>query len=458
MSSHPPVPTVDVGPALTDAAADLRIAAAKVLRANDRGALTVAAPALYPHQWSWDAAFICVGLAHLSVRRACVELDSLLAGQWRNGMIPHIVFSDDPEAPYFPGPEWWRAHELAAAAPRSPRTSGICQPPMHAIGLAHIVSVARQRGGEDRRIAEDFVRRRWQDLYRWHSWLVSARRDPDTGLLTIVHNWESGLDNSPRWDGPLAAVPIGPVPPYRRRDIGVVGDETQRPTDGEYDRYLTLVEQLKHVGYDDAEVARTASFRVGDVFLTAIFAVACEVLASLAPHPEVNKEVATLARWAEESRAAVIGTVDSVRGLARDWDARARCWIASDTIAGFAPLVCGGLTTAAEQQMLARFDGPDWCGHPQLRVPAPPSTSLSAPVLDRRRYWRGPVWPVMVWLFGWALRRRGFTERADALRQAGLQLVSDRRFAEYYEPVTGEPLGSADQSWTAAVALDWLVG
>jgi len=29
-------------------------------------------------------------------------------------------------------------------------------------------------------------------------------------------------------------------------------------------------------------------------------------------------------------------------------------------------------------------------------------------------------------------------------------------FAEYFEPFSGEPLGSLDQSWTAAVALDWL--
>jgi glucosylglycerate hydrolase len=32
----------------------------------------------------------------------------------------------------------------------------------------------------------------------------------------------------------------------------------------------------------------------------------------------------------------------------------------------------------------------------------------------------------------------------------------DGCFGEYYEPFTGEALGSDDQSWTAAVALDWL--
>ena len=54
--------------------------AAYVIRSNDRGTMTAAAPLLYPHMWSWDAAFIAIGLATLSIPRAVVELDTLLAG------------------------------------------------------------------------------------------------------------------------------------------------------------------------------------------------------------------------------------------------------------------------------------------------------------------------------------------------------------------------------------------
>ncbi|MBA3472306.1 MAG: hypothetical protein H0T57_03610 [Rubrobacter sp.] len=39
--------------------------AGAVLRKNDMGGWTKAAPELYPHQWSWDSAFIALGLAHL---------------------------------------------------------------------------------------------------------------------------------------------------------------------------------------------------------------------------------------------------------------------------------------------------------------------------------------------------------------------------------------------------------
>jgi hypothetical protein len=42
------------------------------------------------------------------------------------------------------------------------------------------------------------------------------------------------------------------------------------------------------------------------------------------------------------------------------------------------------------------------------------------------------------------------------LKREGLRQVSDGTFAEYYEPFTGEPLGSMQQSWTAAAVLDWL--
>ncbi len=43
------------------------------------------------------------------------------------------------------------------------------------------------------------------------------------------------------------------------------------------------------------------------------------------------------------------------------------------------------------------------------------------------------------------------------LRLVSLEQLSVGSFAEYFDPFTDEPLGSDDQPWTAAVALDWLV-
>jgi len=48
------------------------------------------------------------------------------------------------------------------------------------------------------------------------------------------------------------------------------------------------------------------------------------------------------------------------------------------------------------------------------------------------------------------LRPRGRTPRASLG-----QIAAAGKFAEYFEPFTGKPLGSLHQSWTAAIALDW---
>jgi hypothetical protein len=62
----------------------------------------------------------------------------------------------------------------------------------------------------------------------------------------------------------------------------------------------------------------------------------------------------------------------------------------------------------------------------------------------------------MNWLFWWSLRRAGEPGRAARLKRAALDQIGTVGFAEYCEPFTGEQLGSTDQSWTAAVTLDWL--
>src|SRR4028118_668341 len=117
---HPPSPGFrDVNPL-----------AAGVLRRNGVKSWTKPAPSLYPHQWSWDSAFIALGLAHVDNRRATEELEALFSAQWKTGKVPHIVF--DPEAPpksYFPDAERWNSNGLSEHAPTGPRTSGPRQPP-----------------------------------------------------------------------------------------------------------------------------------------------------------------------------------------------------------------------------------------------------------------------------------------------------------------------------------------
>ena len=120
-------------------------------------------------------------------------------------MIPHIVFANGVDG-YFPGPARWATSALAANAPRNRHTSGITQPPVHAIAVQRILDHARTRGRSTRAVAEAFLDRRWADLVRWHRWLAEARDPNEHGRVTLYHGWESGMDNSPRWDAAYANV------------------------------------------------------------------------------------------------------------------------------------------------------------------------------------------------------------------------------------------------------------
>lgn len=435
--------------------AALAARAADVLHGNDLGSMTAASSRLYPHMWSWDAAFIAIGLASLSVERAIVELDTLLSAQWATGMIPHIVYADRA-ARYFPGPDRWACAELAAAAPVGRQTSGIIQPPVHAIAVQRILDRARQGSRDDRASAEAFVERRWKDLMRWHRWLAETRDPGGCGRVTLYHGWESGMDNSPRWDSAYANVIAGPMPYVQRSDIGIV-EAGQRPSDAEYNRYLWLLEEMKSVHYDDTRLPHAMSFQVQDAFVTAVFALACQVLAGIGTDlKRPATDIADLNSWSRRFSGGVSSMADEHSGAARDFDVVAGSWIVTATAAEFAPLLCGGLSAEREQALLARLDGPEFRGNPRLKFALIPSTSLLSVDFRPREYWRGPVWPVLNWLFCWALAHRGWSERAEELRREGLRQAGEGMFAEYYEPFTGEPLGSPRQSWTAAVVLDWL--
>lgn len=80
-------------------------AAQHVLDTNRIGSSTVPSRSLYPHQWSWDSAFIAVGRSWYDEPRARLELVTLFDAQWANGMVPHIVFNPAvPDGEHFPGP------------------------------------------------------------------------------------------------------------------------------------------------------------------------------------------------------------------------------------------------------------------------------------------------------------------------------------------------------------------
>lgn len=423
-----------------------------VLRLNDLGGWTKPAPRLYPHQWSWDSAFIAIGLAHVDPDRALKELESLFGAQWTDGRVPHIVFNPKGHD-YFPGPERWATAEATVAAPKLPRTSGIVQPPVHAIAALRVVQAV---GGQD---LLPRMRQLYPKLLAWHRYLATNRDPEGSGLITVVHPWESGTDNSPRWDIPLQAVAVGDLAPYQRHDLKHVADASERPTQAEYDRYLWLVQLLIEAGYDDRRALPAHPFQVKDTLMTAIFALANDALAKVAALLGVPAgERDQILNWRDRACQGVLAAWDEETGLTLDRNVLTGQLIPVQTCAGLSPVVLPTAPRGTLDRTVSTLFGPSFAGAAGLAEPVVLSTAPGSPGFRPRTYWRGPSWPIVNWLFWYGLRRHGYTAEAANLRAANLRLLQreDARFGEYFDPFTAEPLGSLDQSWTAAVALDWL--
>ena len=83
---------------------------------------------LYPAQWNWDSAFIALGYSYFNLDYSFKEIETLISGQWDDGMIPHILFHIK-DLNYTPNYKAWDCGKKISS-------SGITQPPI--LSLIHI--------------------------------------------------------------------------------------------------------------------------------------------------------------------------------------------------------------------------------------------------------------------------------------------------------------------------------
>ena len=424
----------------------LHVRAAQVLEGNWTGISTVPSHGLYPHQWSWDSAFIAIGLRHLSPLRAQTELETLLAAQWEDGRIPHIVFNPSvPLDAYFPSPDFWRSSTAgrAAGAPRTVQTSGIVQPPVHALAawLVHCADPGLST-------ARGFLTRMYPRLAAWHRYLLHRRDLGGGGLASVVHPWEQGMDNSPCWDAPLARITPAPARSFRRADLDH-GAAEDRPTDLDYGRYVRLATDYRDRGYAD----RGAEFAVEDPSFNALLIASEHALARIA-HELGATGTARHAR-AERLTSAMLDRLwDPSEEMFFCRDVRGGQLIRERSVSGLVPLLLPTLPRESAAALVRTACGPHFGLGGTTRLA--PSYDLLGEAFDPHRYWRGPAWFNTSWLLERGLRTHGEQTRADALREAVLDIAGTSGFAEYVDPFTGEACGARGFSWTAALALDLL--
>jgi hypothetical protein len=409
----------------------LQSTAIDILKINDRGNYTVPTKGLYPFQWNWDSCLTALGQRHFDPDRALTEIETLFAHQWPCGMVPHIIFHELDDG-YFPGPDVWECR-------RPVPTSGITQPPVAGFALARLLESAPELAARARPLIAQIT--------AWHRWFHATRDPAGTGLVALIHPWESGRDNSVDWDIPFQRVPTDGIAPYTRRDTQHA-DPAHRPTKEQYDRYIWLVERFRGLGWQTDRLHDASPFQVVDPGFNAILIRSCLDLGALA---ERMGESAL----AQENRAMA---ERGLSALSRLWSEAYGQYLCLDRVTGrlIDSPSSGGLLAAfapIPPEHAARIAA-TIAGHDtRFRVASHAPGTIG---FDAKRYWRGPVWLVVNYMIADGLARAGETGAAAAITRSSLDLIHNNGFAEYYDPHTGEGLGGTQFTWTAAMALEFL--
>lgn len=417
-----------------------------VLAGNDLGHSTKPAPGLYPHQWNWDSCFIAIGISHYDTARAIQEIRSLLKGQWRNGLIPQIIFNPNATG-YFPGPDVWQC-ERSPDAPAGISTSGITQPPVLASAALRIWQNAR-----DKNAARQFLADAYPRILAYHRFLYGERNPDGTGLVVVVHPWESGLDNTPPYLDAGSRVHLTYQPQYTRLDTLHV-DAKNRPTNKDYDLFVYLLEQMRAVNWDQKRYLESAPLQVEDVLFNSILCRANTDLAKIAE--VVGDDPAEPRGWHELTRAAINHKLwDQAAGTYYSYDRVAGELLQDDTIACFHTLY-GRVAPPDRAERLvherllnrARF-------RPEGGYPLP-STPLDSPWFNPENYWLGPTWINTNWMILQGLEQYDRADLSTELKRKTLEVIQRSGYREYFNPMTGEGYGTNNFSWTAALTIDLL--
>jgi len=416
----------------------------------------------YVHQWLWDSAGIAMGQVHINEEAAFHELLSLIAGQWNNGLIPHIIYNPG-ESRYYPPADQWQTTRFTRDGIK---TSGITDPPLLAIAAAYLCDHA-----SDEQKKRDFINTLLPAIMAYHDHLKRYRDPEDCGLLTIVHPWESGTDDSPRWDSVLSRIDLNNIPTdlkanvdLNRKDIRYQNSE-ERPTEADYYRFIYLIELFKDLAWDYTKILQETPFAVKDILFNSIWARANEALASLL-HTYGNQEEAnTYQRWAEQTQKALTNTWSEEYNQYCDIDVTQgrHQAIVAPTNAIFMPFYAGAVTDAQLDILLKRLSNTD-----EFSTEYPvPSTAIHSRYFDKERYWRGPTWPITNFFIIEGLKRykarhQDVDQLANFFMQKTVQMIRENGFWEYFDPLddgtenNAKGMGFSSFSWTAAILIQLL--
>jgi hypothetical protein len=300
-----------------------------------------------------------------------------------------------------------RYHQPTYSRGPLPAVSSYTQPPVYAHALALADRAGLRPDAGLLAAAERGLEALWSE------------RQTSSGLLAIYHPWESGTDDSPRFDSWIGS--------------------------SSYDRSRWRA--------SDQELVRTTVFGAyGEAVGNEEFAVAPASFNAIAAHAAASLgQLLGRRRWtgrATQLAEALDARWDDGEGLWSDLPLTgggASC--AFPTLDGVLPALCSNDKVKCASALEQLID--------QNRFGAPYGPAYVArthPVYDPDEYWRGASWPQLNYLLIVAARRCGRNDIADQLAAALRRGCASSEFAEYWNPESGEGRGARPQTWAAVVA------
>ena len=411
-------------------------AAKKTLLNNRRSNYTLPSNTkLYPAQWNWDSAFIALGYSNFDLDYSFKEIETLISGQWEDGMIPHILFHIK-DLNYTPNYKAWNCGKKVSS-------SGITQPPILASVLRLIIERNKYSKVEIKKYYPFILK-----IKKCLEWFIKYRDPKKSGLISIIHPWESGYDNSPLWDKPMSNIKIEKNLQYKRKDNKIV-KPTQRPLKIDYDRYVTIKNHLKKMNYDPKKLYFKSKFNVVDVGFNSIFLKALKDLVFLLDH--INKKSSYLKKYILLNEKKLIKLFNSKKMSFKNKDIKNNTSIEIPSITNFFMLYADLKNKGVNKKLIDSLKR--YCKNENYLFPSMNSRHKS---FEEKRYWRGPVWINCNWIIYQGLKNKD-KSFAEMIRKKTINLVEKKKFREYYSCKSGLGMGAKNFSWSAALYLDFVL-
>ena len=387
---------------------------------------------LYPAQWNWDSGFIALGYSYFNLNFALKEISTLLDGQWKDGMVPHILFHNT-RTNYYPNYTAWNCGNKI-------HSSGITQPPILATILKEILNKNNTNKTQLLNIKKNVLK-----IKKFHEWFIQFRDPKKTGLVSILHPWESGYDNSPIWDEPMNRVKIEKNIKYIRADNKVVNPD-YRPHDIDYDRYVTIKNNLRKIKYNPKKVYKSSFFNVVDVGFNSIFLKANKDLVTLLDAFGLNKN--KIDGYIKMTEKNFLKLYDKKKGTFFSKDVKNNKKIYMPSITNYFVLFADLNNSKINNKLIENLKK-----HNPKEKYFFSSIKPNHKSFEEKRYWRGPVWINCNWFIYKGLKNKD-KFFSDKIKNKTIKILEKKGFFEYYSCKNGKPMGAKNFSWSAAIYLD----